>query len=73
MGALQLVTALLRQLLQSRAALVAENFALRHQIVILQRSVKHPRLHRETGSSGSGFPACGEAGGRACSSSSPRR
>jgi transposase InsO family protein len=46
MGALQLVTALLRQLLQSRAALVAENLALRHQIVILKRSVKRPRLHR---------------------------
>ena len=46
MGALQLVTALLRQLLQSRATLVAENLALRHQIVILQRSVKRPRLHR---------------------------
>jgi len=46
MGALQLVTALLRKLLQSRAALVAENLALRHQIVILQRSVKRPRLHR---------------------------
>ena len=46
MGALQLVTALLRQLLKSRAALVAENLALRHQIVILQRSVKRPRLHR---------------------------
>ena len=46
MGALKLVTALLRQLLQSRAALAAENLALRHQIVILQRSVKRPRLHR---------------------------
>ena len=46
MGALQLVTALLRQLLQSRAGLVAENLAPRHQIVILQRSVKRPRLHR---------------------------
>jgi hypothetical protein len=46
MGALQLVTALLRQLLKSRAALVAENLALRHQIVILQRSVKRPRLRR---------------------------
>jgi len=46
MGALQLVTALLRKLLQSRAALVAENLALRHQIVILQRSVKRLRLHR---------------------------
>ncbi len=46
MGSLQLVTNLLRQLLQSRAALVAENLALRHQILILQRSVKRPRLHR---------------------------
>ena len=46
MGALQLVTALLRQRLQSRAALAAENLALRHRIVILQRSVKRPRLHR---------------------------
>ena len=46
MGALQLVTTLLRQLLQRRAALVAENLALRHQIVILQRSVRRPRLHR---------------------------
>ena len=46
MGALQLVTALLRQLLKTRAALAAENLAPRHQIVILQRSVKRPRLHR---------------------------
>jgi putative transposase len=46
MGALQLVTAFLRGQLQSRAELVAENLALRHQIVILQRSVKRPRLHR---------------------------
>jgi len=46
MGVLQLVTALLRKLLKNRAALVAENLALRHQIVILQRSVKRPRLHR---------------------------
>ena len=46
MGALQLVTALLRQLLQSRAALVAENLALRQQVAALQRSVKRPRLHR---------------------------
>ncbi len=46
MDALQLVTAFLRQLLKSRAALAAENLALRQQIVILQRSVKRPRLHR---------------------------
>ena len=46
MGVLRLVTTLLRQLLKSRAALVTENLALRHQIVVLQRSVKRPRLHR---------------------------
>ena len=32
MGTLRLVTALLRQLLQSRAELVAENLALRHPL-----------------------------------------
>jgi transposase InsO family protein len=46
MGALQLVTGLLRQLLQSRAALAAENLALRQQVAVLQRSVRRPRLHR---------------------------
>jgi hypothetical protein len=42
MGALQVVTILLRLLLQSRAALAAENLALRQQIAILQRSAKRP-------------------------------
>jgi hypothetical protein len=46
MGALQIATVVLGQLLKSRAALVAENLALRHQIVILQRSMERPRLHR---------------------------
>ncbi len=46
MGALQLVTGLLRQLLQSRAALAAENLALRQQVAVLQRSVKRPKVHR---------------------------
>ena len=46
MNALQLVTALLGQLLQSRAALAAENLALRQQLAVLQRSVKRPRFHR---------------------------
>lgn len=46
MDALQLVTALLRQLLTSRAALAAENLALRQQVAVLQRSVKRPRLQR---------------------------
>ena len=46
MGALQVVTILLRVLLQSRAALVAENLALRQQMAILQRSVKRPSVRR---------------------------
>ncbi len=45
MGALQLVTALLRRLLESRTAPGGGNLALRHRIVILQRSVKRPRFH----------------------------
>jgi hypothetical protein len=46
MDVLQLITIPLRLLLQSRAALAAENLALRQQVAVLQRSVKHPRLHR---------------------------
>jgi hypothetical protein len=46
MGALQVVTILLRLLLQSRAALVAEDLALRQQVAVLQRSVKRVRLRR---------------------------
>ena len=46
MGALQVVTILLRLLLQSRATLAAENLALRQQVAVLQRSVKRPRVHR---------------------------
>ena len=46
MGALQGVTILLRVLLQSRAALAAENLALRQQLAVLQRSVKRHRLNR---------------------------
>jgi hypothetical protein len=46
MGALQVVTILLRLLLQSRAALAAENLALRQQVAVLQRSLKRPRVRR---------------------------
>ena len=46
MGPLQVATILLRLLLQSRAALAAENLALRQQVAVLQRSAKRPRFRR---------------------------
>jgi hypothetical protein len=45
-GALQVLTALLRQIFQSREALAAENLALRQQIAVLQRSAKRPGLRQ---------------------------
>ena len=44
MGILRLVLAFLRVLFGSRAALAAENLALRQQLIVLQRSVKRPKL-----------------------------
>jgi hypothetical protein len=46
MGIVQAVLAFLRALLVGRAALATENLALRHQIPVLQRSVKHPKLRK---------------------------
>lgn len=46
MAALELFVALLRALVASRAALAAENLALRHQLTVLHRSVKRPRPRR---------------------------
>ena len=46
MGIWQAVLVVLRGALTSHAALVAENLALRQQVVVLRRSVKRPRLHR---------------------------
>ena len=46
MSVVKLIVALLRELLASRTALMVENLALRHQLVVLQRSVKRPRLRR---------------------------
>lgn len=44
MGILHAIWALVRAFLGNRAALAAENIALRQQLIVLQRSVKRPRL-----------------------------
>jgi putative transposase len=44
-GWLQIVVGGVAALLKARAALQLENIALRHQLGVLQRSVKRPRLH----------------------------
>ncbi len=44
---LDLVRGLVTILLASRAKLAAENLALRHQLGVLGRSVKRPRLRKQ--------------------------
>ncbi len=44
MGIFQAIVAFLRTFFVGRAALAAENLALRHQLTVLQRSVKRPKL-----------------------------
>jgi hypothetical protein len=46
MNALKLVLLLLRSLFVVRAALAAEDLALREQLALLQRSARRPRLRR---------------------------
>ena len=46
MGILRMLLAFLRAFLASRAALAVENMALRHQLAVLQRSAKHPKLRK---------------------------
>jgi hypothetical protein len=44
MNFLRLIMAFVRAFFVSRASLAAENIALRHQLAVLQRSVKRPQL-----------------------------
>ena len=46
MGVLRMISAFLRAFLAGRAALGAENLALRQQLLVLHRSVKRPNLRR---------------------------
>jgi hypothetical protein len=46
MSIFKVLVALVRTLVAPRAALAAENLALRQRLVVLQRSVKKPRLRR---------------------------
>ena len=41
---IKLLVSLTRLFFLSRAGLAAENLALRHQLIVLKRSVKRPRL-----------------------------
>jgi putative transposase len=45
-GIIQTVLAFLRALMAGRTELAAENVALRHQLAVLQRSVKRPKLRK---------------------------
>ena len=46
MGIVRVIVVLLRTFLLPRAALAAENLALRQQLAVLQVSMKRPRLRK---------------------------
>jgi putative transposase len=46
MGVVSAIVFFLRAVLADRAAIATENLALRQQVIVLQRSVKRPRLRQ---------------------------
>ena len=46
MGAFDIIKGILRVVLSDRAALAAENLALRQQLAVLRRTAKRPRLRQ---------------------------
>ena len=71
MGIIRLVRAFIKALLAIRAALIAENLALRCQLVVLHRSVNRPELGTAGGYPDLGWRGNSQAGGLRLSSSGP--
>ena len=46
MSILHAITALFKAFFVERTSLAAENMALRHELTVLQRSVKRPKLRK---------------------------
>ena len=69
---LRLVWAVVRALFAKKADLVAENLALRQQLIVFRRKVGRPRLGRRDRIFCSGSPVLGADGGTPSSLSSPR-
>jgi len=71
MGLLNVIRVVLRLLFANRAALVAENLALRQQLVVLSRLAKRPRLRQRDRIFCVWLARSWSGGGTPCSSSSP--
>lgn len=65
-AAAPLVVGALADLARSKPTLIAANALLRHQLVILQRSVKRPRCPLPTGRCWYCWPAVAAPGGMPC-------
>src|SRR5215469_6912625 len=70
---LQLLVAATAASFKSRTALKVENLALRHQLAVLRRSVKRPKLIPADRLLWPGYPRLGLIGAFPCSSSSRKQ